>query len=235
MTRFARAGAYQKKQPHDATSWLEMKSSGAAGSSSSSDGRHRDDHQKTASRDRFHRKRGYDDSFNNSQQLDEWKRGNRSEFRRQKRMDKREAVKVCFNCRKEGHMVAECPDEKRRQGMGICFKCGSTEHGVSECRAKVKSDEYPYATCFICKETGHLSKQCPDNPRGLYPNGGCCKECGSVEHFRRDCPELQKQQGFIDVKASKISDLSSADAEPTEKIDFPPPKIRRKGPKIVKF
>lgn len=164
-----------------------------------------------------------------------WKKEKRSDWRRQKRQKVKGAKMVCFNCRTPGHMMSECPDIKndQEQGTGICFKCGSTEHSFSKCGLKLAPGVFPYAKCFICNETGHLSRQCPDNPRGLYPNGGCCNECGSVEHLKRNCPELQKKQGILDMKVSRIDDFKSAD---DDLIDSEVTAIKKKtGPKVVKF
>lgn len=47
-------------------------------------------------------------------------------------------VQVCFNCRKPGHGLADCPKaDDEEMGTGICFRCGSTEHEIQRCRAKI--------------------------------------------------------------------------------------------------
>ncbi|VDO23359.1 unnamed protein product [Heligmosomoides polygyrus] len=43
--------------------------------------------------------------------------------------------KACFHCRKQGHVLADCPN-RVTQGDGICFKCGSTEHNIYKCPRK---------------------------------------------------------------------------------------------------
>ncbi|KAJ8959647.1 hypothetical protein NQ318_021834 [Aromia moschata] len=110
----------------------------------------------------------------------------------------REKKKVCFNCRKSGHNLSECPELNKNQvaqtaGSGICFKCGSTEHTHFECKV-VRNQEFKFAQCFICNEQGHIARQCPDNARGLYPKGGACRVCGDVTHLKKDCPTYQAQQ-----------------------------------------
>uniref|UniRef100_A0A0E9Q864 CCHC-type domain-containing protein n=1 Tax=Anguilla anguilla TaxID=7936 RepID=A0A0E9Q864_ANGAN len=110
---------------------------------------------------------------------------------------------LCFNCRKPGHGLADCPeaDNDEEMGRGICYRCGSTEHEIHKCKAKVDPavGDYPYAKCFICSQAGHLSRSCPDNPKGLYAAGGCCRVCGSVEHFQKDCPEHQESANAVTV------------------------------------
>jgi zinc finger CCHC domain-containing protein 9 len=109
-------------------------------------------------------------NFEYYQQIKLQARSNRRRLMRQK---EREQKRVCFNCRKPGHTVNECPEGKKdaEQGTGVCYKCGSTEHSITACKVRLEPGNFPFAKCFICKEMGHLSKQCPDNPRGLYPNG----------------------------------------------------------------
>ncbi|XP_050299013.1 DNA ligase 1-like [Anthonomus grandis grandis] len=122
------------------------------------------------------------------------------ERRRAEKALAREKKFVCFNCRKSGHNLSECPeldkDQVAQTGTGICFKCGSTEHTHFECKV-VRGLDYKFATCFICQEQGHIAKQCPDNQRGLYPKGGSCKVCGDVTHLKKDCPKYQAQQAQL--------------------------------------
>lgn len=152
----------------------------------------------------------------------------------------REKKKVCFNCRKFGHNLSECPMLSSKDelvdtaGAGICFKCGSTEHTSFVCRVE-KGQNFKFATCFICKEQGHISRQCPDNARGLYPKGGSCRVCGDVTHLKRDCPQFQDQQKKEEAKfyVDTIHDGNPDDFGPRK--DLPKSTESSTKPKIIKF
>lgn len=104
----------------------------------------------------------------------------------------------CLNCKKKGHILADCPDGKVEGVTSsgglvstekICYNCGSHDHALRTCRKpRDPQGKLPFASCFICKGTGHISRDCPSNENGLYPNGGGCLECGSKYHFAKDCP-----------------------------------------------
>ncbi|XP_058267755.1 zinc finger CCHC domain-containing protein 9 [Hemibagrus wyckioides] len=161
------------------------------------------------------------------------KKNKRRENRRIKRQNATKSNMVCFNCRKPGHGLADCPKaDDEEMGRGICFRCGSTEHDIQRCRAKIDPamGDYPYAKCFICGKTGHLSKSCPDNPKGLYAAGGCCRICGSVEHFQKDCPDHQTASKAITV--GRLSNKISADHED---ISVPVTQVSLKRAKVVVY
>ncbi|KAJ0174526.1 hypothetical protein K1T71_009634 [Dendrolimus kikuchii] len=150
----------------------------------------------------------------------------KSEVQRTIKLERRRAEKalarlkrdVCYNCRKGGHNLSDCPELKSKiPGVdapeGVCFKCGSTEHRQFECKVQ-RDKEFRFATCFICKEAGHIARQCPDNPKGLYPNGGCCKLCGDVTHLRKDCPTVKDKKEETSIKLQTLDS-----AENIEGID----------------
>lgn len=114
----------------------------------------------------------------------------RSENRRQKREQDRNAGKVCFNCRQEGHRAQSCPENKTEGGKSqkqICYRCGKSDHSLKQCRSN-PSKGLQFAQCFVCKEKGHITSNCPTNGNGVYPDGGSCKICRSVEHLAKNCP-----------------------------------------------
>ncbi|XP_068617618.1 zinc finger CCHC domain-containing protein 9-like [Battus philenor] len=140
----------------------------------------------------------------------------KSEVQRNMKLERRRAEKalarlkrdVCYNCRKGGHNLSDCPDLKTKipgvdSAEGVCFKCGSTEHRQFECKVQ-RDKEFRFATCFICKEAGHIARQCPDNPKGLYPNGGCCKLCGDVTHLKKDCPTTKDKKEETSIKLQTL-------------------------------
>ncbi|XP_072745788.1 uncharacterized protein [Anoplolepis gracilipes] len=128
------------------------------------------------------------------------------ERRRAEKALARVKKQVCFNCRKSGHNLSDCPELDRDEACtGICFKCGSTEHTHFECKVN-KDSTYRYAKCFICREQGHIAMECPDNPKGIYPHGGCCKICGAVTHLKKDCPDLVKSKEDSAITVEKMGD-----------------------------
>jgi len=140
---------------------------------------------------------------------------------------------VCFNCRKSGHNLSDCPELDRNEVCtGICFKCGSTEHTHFECKVN-KDSSYRYAKCFICREQGHIAMQCPDNPKGVYPHGGCCKICGAVTHLKKDCPDLvnAKEDSAVTVEKMDESAVESLQEDIKEKCQNNKPFKN----KIIKF
>lgn len=46
---------------------------------------------------------------------------------------------VCFACRKPGHAVNRCPENKEH--ANICYNCGTTEHSLKECKRPRKGSK----------------------------------------------------------------------------------------------
>lgn len=171
-------------------------------------------------------------------------------LKRERRKAERDLAKfikmVCFNCRKPGHLLVDCPETalssnetksmKGPKSNSHCFKCGDANHTSKECVSKLKgADAYQFATCFICKQVGHLAKSCPDNPKGMYPKGGGCKFCGSVEHLKSDCTRKAEKDKRQEVRLNTIRNKTLG----IEEVEAPKVKstnkLSVKAPKVVAF
>ncbi|KAI9487438.1 MAG: hypothetical protein EXX96DRAFT_553195 [Benjaminiella poitrasii] len=53
--------------------------------------------------------------------------------------NKKNKKEVCFACRKPGHSVNRCPQNKEH--ANICYNCGSTEHRLKDCRKSRKGSK----------------------------------------------------------------------------------------------
>ncbi|XP_021189706.3 zinc finger CCHC domain-containing protein 9 [Helicoverpa armigera] len=170
----------------------------------------------------------------------------KSEVQRTMKLERRRAEKalarmkreVCYNCRKGGHVLSDCPELKSKipgadTAEGVCFKCGSTEHRQFECKVQ-RDKEFRFATCFICKEPGHIARQCPDNPKGLYPNGGSCKLCGDVTHLRKDCPTVMDKKEETTVKLHTLDSSENIEDVGQQQNKFIHVESSKK-PKKIKF
>jgi|EP00979_Chaetoceros_neogracilis_P012882 zinc finger CCHC domain-containing protein 9 len=180
--------------------------------------------------------------------------------RREKATGKKyNANTICFNCRRKGHAVADCPKAKsidgetKSIGGNICYKCGSYEHSLKNCgkltteekkttskggRVNYTEMDLPFATCFICKKTGHLSSQCEQNENGLYVKGGCCKKCGSKKHLFQYCPERQKKkdEASDEDSAGDVQEFLEEDPEKNnDEAGANEEVVTKKKKKIVNF
>ncbi|XP_061603710.1 zinc finger CCHC domain-containing protein 9 isoform X2 [Phyllopteryx taeniolatus] len=258
MTRWARANNVHKHKAAEATPWSQLRASGAPKGGGEPQRNHARGTQpsgsavKKANRKKkdytdqdvngfleFLQQNGQTTTADGQEELRQEVEGalrkdQRRENRRLKRQTDKKSKMLCFNCRKPGHGLADCPDAERdrEMGRGICYRCGSTEHEIQRCRAKVDPavGDFPYAKCFICSQTGHLSRSCPDNPKGLYAQGGSCRVCGSVEHFQKDCPEHQASSQSVTL--GWLSNNMSADHED---VHVPVTKSKPERGKVVVF
>ncbi|KAG0205171.1 hypothetical protein BGX28_003166 [Mortierella sp. GBA30] len=86
----------------------------------------------------------------------------------------------CFNCKQEGHVSSECPEEKhqpeRSEYFGKCYNCGSEEHRTRNCPAPRQM-----MTCRNCNKEGHMARDCAEPP--------VCNRCGEEGHGIRDCDQ----------------------------------------------
>ncbi|XP_077478625.1 zinc finger CCHC domain-containing protein 9 [Stigmatopora argus] len=252
MTRWARANGVHKHKEADATPWSRLKATGGRAEGSrtpytrpGADGKKKK--KDYANQDvngflEFLQRSGHSSAALDSEDVKRevtvaLHKDDRRENRRLKRQTDKKGKMLCFNCRKPGHGLADCPqaERERETGAGICYRCGSAEHDIQRCRAKVDPavGDYPYAKCFICSQTGHLSRSCPDNPKGLYAQGGGCRICGSVEHFQKDCPQRQASAENAALTLDWLSNNMSADHQD---VHVPvPTQAKAKQGKVVFF
>nr|PVC54086.1 hypothetical protein MACL_00003333 [Theileria orientalis] len=148
---------------------------------------------------------------------------------------RKKSKKICFGCRKRGHLLKDCRENRSET---VCFRCGSKEHTLKNCKFKSNSTvviaedytlgkegpgvaeetkvELPYASCFVCGQVGHLSSQCPQNPKGMYPKGSGCYFCGSVRHKRMHCPVAKGKTSGSGSNSVPIAAGGSSNSAPKE-------------------
>ncbi|KAF4669592.1 hypothetical protein FOL46_001328 [Perkinsus olseni] len=108
---------------------------------------------------------------------------------------------VCYNCRRSGHRVNDCPVKER-----ICRRCRRPGHEERDCRHPPR--------CILCDKDGHWAGDCPTkdvmclNCRELghrakdCPNDIVCIKCRRPGHKVADCPTLRGDVVAMDQEDS---------------------------------
>ncbi|KAJ7028337.1 hypothetical protein C8F04DRAFT_1188708 [Mycena alexandri] len=103
-----------------------------------------------------------------------------------------------FNCRREGHVRAECTEPT------ICVACGLEGHQRKDCpnpdSARLEALKTAPIQCFRCGEE-HAVKNCPQPAK--------CFTCGSTEHIRSKCPQSVKAEQ-APAPAPKVEEAAAA-------------------------
>ncbi|KAK8968896.1 hypothetical protein KSP40_PGU003296 [Platanthera guangdongensis] len=82
----------------------------------------------------------------------------------------------CYNCGEEGHVAANCKEERRQRP---CFVCGTFGHTAKHCMQG--------QDCFICKRKGHHAKDCPHKHENNSQEPVICLRCGYFGHDMASC------------------------------------------------
>lgn len=92
----------------------------------------------------------------------------------------------CFNCKKYGHVSANCPEEQQRPRPAEAHTTNQPTTTTTATTAQ-RTDE---RRCYNCKELGHISRHCPNAP-AQRPNDGNlqCYSCGELGHIAPNCPK----------------------------------------------
>jgi len=213
MTRWARAGAANKKKPLEATSWSSMKSADKTSSTKS-------DNASTSKQDGeefVKRKRKLNDTeAQHSQHMKSKKKkeagGTRSSDKVRttevtagssasepavdvlealtRQSEERERVTLLEFVRKdERREKRRVKRVNERQSKRVCFNCREPGHDLSSCPHVIKDMEQGTGICFKCGSTEHTVAECKTQlPAGKFPYAKCfiCKEVG---HLSRTCPD----------------------------------------------
>ena len=88
----------------------------------------------------------------NNKKAQDWVNEGRTEiYRMHLQVERERRAKVCYNCYKYGHKIAECTNEK------LCKRCGKTGHLHAKCEEKKEELE---KKCGYCREEGHKKQEC---------------------------------------------------------------------------
>lgn len=136
-------------------------------------------------------------------------------------LDQLKTNKKCLTCGKKGHLIEDCPSEKK-----VCFNCWKpADHESANCpnpkKAKPKkenkkkpgksTESKKTAVCVKCKEEGHKSFDCP-NPNTM------CHNCWQLtDHKAANCPNPKVENPKKGKKRTKEMDTEESKGETVAK------------------
>jgi hypothetical protein len=111
----------------------------------------------------------------------------KKEARHVKKQQVGHATNRCFNCGRDGHAAASCPE--KRSETKVCYVCGSEAHFSRNCPDAAGKKKNMARGCFTCGSTAHLSRECPQRPTPV------CFNCGETGHAQKACSKALRTSG----------------------------------------
>lgn len=118
---------------------------------------------------------------------------------------------TCYNCGEEGHMAANCKEERRQRP---CFVCGTFGHIAKHC---LQGQD-----CFICKRKGHHAKDCQHKRENNSQEPVICLRCGDFGHDMASCRnsyatgDIKEIQCYICKKYGHLCCVDYAEDGPSQ-------------------